>query len=140
MTTQRDSRFFQWFDAVTSEAADTLIGKTMATAGYVVTHTGGGCLAWEKAAEGCNWCVWICEEDSGLGTDESESATIFGAMLNHVETGDFINGPVKATLAECIAWGDAELADTLNGKHDAVAACRHRNDGRGRCIDCGAFL
>lgn len=137
---QRDtSQFWIWFDAQTSKAKETTIGQLMASVGFHVTHTGGGCLAWEKSTQGCPWSLWITDE-STLGTDRAESERCFGAMLIHDDNGDFVNGPQDATISECVTWGNEALAEKASEPDAPKAACQHRNDGRGRCIDCGAFL
>ncbi len=43
-----NKQFFEWFDNVRAEAYSTPIGSIMKIAGFGITHTGGGCLCWER--------------------------------------------------------------------------------------------
>lgn len=134
------SRFFAWFDGIKDEAKTTAAGQFMTERGFTVAHTGGGCLAWEKAKPETQWGIWISNEDSGLGLDlgaEFESKPEFGVMLQNTE-GDFVNGPYGVTIAECLTWAESALVDP-----DAMLAqenCKHRDNGRGICCDCGKPL
>lgn len=196
------ARFRTWFASVEADAAKSPHGAFMASRGYGIAHTGGGCLAWEKTKPETDWGVWITNEDAGLGLDLGDAFQIkpeFGAMLSHAESGEFTNGPYGATIADCLAWAERALADPdamrvetvladlaehdgailhwqVNGElaeqyrvalaagaikmeddcyvHPLASrsedgggfdmprpsACRHRDDGRGRCIDCGTFI
>lgn len=42
------STFFEWFDALDAEAAQTNDGKLFMGEGFVLHHTGGGCTAWRR--------------------------------------------------------------------------------------------
>jgi len=47
----------------------------------------------------------------------------------------------KATTDEAIAFALSEIAKVLVWSPDPlVSQCQHRDDGRGVCIDCAAFL
>lgn len=143
MNPPKNTRFFAWFDGVTAEADKTPAGQFMAGHGYTITHTGGGCLAWEKRLPGTDFAIWICDGDAGLGIEEHgdkfQVATDFGCMLTHHESGDYANGLGSVTVAECIAWGEAATAnpDQLVAQEQCS---KHRDNGRGICCDCGKVL
>jgi hypothetical protein len=105
------STFFEWFDGVTARAAQTPVGAFMASHGYTVTHTGGGCLAWEKTSG--NWSVWICENDAGLGDelgDKGLTESVFCCLLQDSEGEfQFDDGPQDSKLADVVAWADDAL-------------------------------
>jgi hypothetical protein len=63
--------FFAWFDNVEAEAGATEVGKIMAANGYTVSHTGGGCLCWERTLADGHY-LWICDLGNGLGTHPNE--------------------------------------------------------------------
>jgi hypothetical protein len=110
MTDSTRPTFWQWFDSRKAQALATDIGKFMASRGYDVTHTGGGCLAWEGLARN-HWQVWITDDDAGLGDDlpDWQASQTFCAMLCHDDSGEFITGPAEATLESCIAWGEKAM-------------------------------
>jgi len=45
-----------------------------------------------------------------------------------------------ATVEEVVEVRDLWRAVALLNSPEASTTCQHRDDGRGRCIDCGAFL
>jgi hypothetical protein len=59
------ARFWAWFDRASAEAKETELGKRMTAAGFTVTHTGGGCLAWERTFPDGRY-IWLCDEDQEL--------------------------------------------------------------------------
>lgn len=187
--TKPASKFFAWFDGVNAAAVASPIGQLLTPLGYTVGHTGGGCLAWQKKDEATGWCIMICDEENGLGTDIAKDAAEFLVGLHH-DDGDFVECGDALSLSDCVEWGTAALGhkivlkaladndgallywqypDQAQAKAaldncvikqvgellvhpDAVEVeagnaytmptpCKqHRDDGRGRCIDCGKFL
>ena len=124
------SRFHTWFDGVVAKAATTEIGKRMLADGYSVQHTGGGCLAWERQFADGRY-VYICDEGNGLG-DEMGELYLCGL---YDKDGDSIDVDAAQGLDKALDW--AREAEAIEAPKKA---CQHRDDGRGRCIDCGAFL
>jgi hypothetical protein len=110
MTDNERPTFWQWFDSRKAQAMATDIGKHMAARGFDVTHTGGGCLAWEGPSRD-HWQAWITDGDSSLGDDlpDWQAAQTFCAMLCHDDSGEFINGPTDATLEAALAWADKAM-------------------------------
>lgn len=136
------SKFFAWFNDIEREAAATPAGAFMASHGFTVAHTGGGCLAWSKRVDGKPWSVWVTDGDAGLGIEqglEFKSARDFGCMLIHDETGDDVSGPQETTIGACIDWAYGALSEP--DSRLAQSRCRqHRDNGRGICCDCGKPL
>lgn len=63
--------FWGWFDHVTEAAGSTAVGKIMTAHNYTVSHTGGGCLTWERMIDDKHY-LWICDEGNGLGESPDE--------------------------------------------------------------------
>jgi hypothetical protein len=193
------ARFWTWFDGVNANAKESPAGAFMAAQGYTIAHTGGGCLAWEKKLSAdSQWSVWIVDGDAGLGIEEHgdafQTATDFGCMLTHDESGEFVNGLQETTIGACMAWAERALANPGGIQNEMVlnelaendgailhwqvtdrerfaaalksgaikmeadcyvhplatrvsdsawempGPCKHRDNGRGICCDCGTVL
>lgn len=111
MTDATRPTFWQWFDSRKAQALATDIGKFMASRGYDVTHTGGGCLAWEGLSRD-HWQAWITDDDAGLGDDLSDwqASQTFCAMLCHDDSGEFVEGPAEVTIEAALAWAEDAMA------------------------------
>jgi hypothetical protein len=133
--------FFEWFDGVNAATFATPAGAFMKENGFAIAHTGGGCLAWSKAQG--DWELWIVDGDAGLGAEEHgdafQTAMDFSCQIQNKD-GDFIEGLSGTTIAECIDWGNAALADPDAAQKAFREACNHRDSGRGECVHCGKAL
>lgn len=109
------SRFFEWFDTLVVEAAQSDDGKLFMAAGFVLHHTGGGCTAWRRDI-GTGSSILIT--DSG-GTDHRLAASyaidpgrrdcwLIG--IHHDDESS--DGVEAATVAEAIATAQ-RLADGM---------------------------
>jgi hypothetical protein len=87
------------------------VGKLMAANGFTIDHTGGGCLAWQKA--GKDHFAWITRDGTDLGADVVDlNERVFDVGLYSQENGDeFVNPEELMTANEAIAWCDAALAN-----------------------------
>jgi hypothetical protein len=59
------SKWWIWFDGLRDAAIETDNGKRLHAAGFDLTHTGGGCTAWERAIVGTEYVLWITDGNSG---------------------------------------------------------------------------
>jgi hypothetical protein len=95
------SDFWKWFDKVSAEAAQSEVGKLMTAAGFTVTHTGGGCLAWERTLGGsAATYVWVTDDDSGLG-EKAEQLYLCGHYTNE---GDLLADHTASNLRAALDW------------------------------------
>lgn len=69
------SRFWAWFDAENIAAKASPIGQVFAAANpaWNVHHTGGGCMAWALETDDGQADILICDDDSSLGDERTES-------------------------------------------------------------------
>lgn len=95
---QSANRFFSWLEKVEAKAKRSRIGRLMAKEGYAVSHTGGGCLVWEKNLPNGHY-LWVCDLDQGLG-EKFREAYLVGC---YDADGDFDNNEV-ADLRAALAW------------------------------------
>jgi len=101
--------FWEWFDALPAKMAATGHGKMMLESGWKIAHTGGGCLCWEKVAEGDYAAyVWICDESNGLG-DTVDEPYLVG--LYDPDGEPYINGPDNLDLTAAPSLADTWLKD-----------------------------
>jgi hypothetical protein len=92
--------FHEWFNATRAAALATPVGVRLASLGFDLQHTGGGCLAWELPRG--NDAVWIA--DDGCGIESASEALEWGATLIVGEGDDFISGPQDVNLETAIEW------------------------------------
>jgi hypothetical protein len=101
--------FWGWFDALPAKMAATEHGRIMLDAGWKIAHTGGGCLCWEKVAEGDYAAyVWICDEGNGLGNTADEPYLV---GLYAPDGEPYINGPDNLNLTAARSLADEWLKD-----------------------------
>lgn len=112
------------------------IAQIMNQAGYHVAHTGGCCKAWEKVLPNGGY-LWICDESNDLG-DKIAEPFLVGFYDSEGDTVADNGCEPCPDLNAALRWADATLATM--GDKGASPRCQHRDDGRGRCIDCNAFL
>lgn len=82
------STFWKWFDATRAAAMETETGKRMALDGFELTHTGGGCTAWEKPIKGTDYSLFIASESSHE-IDLADPDAVWAVMVEHNKTGDY---------------------------------------------------
>lgn len=104
--TEARPTFWQWFDGIVEAAPETTIGSIMVAAGYEVTHTGGGCLAWRKEAPNGGYAL-ICDEGNGLG-DKLAETYLTGFYDVEGEFKDEDQGCVE-TLRDALIWCDQRI-------------------------------
>jgi hypothetical protein len=104
--------FWNWLNTVTTEALATDVGQRMQAEGFTVTHTGGGCLAWERTLSHGRY-VWITDDDAGLGVDGQSEYFAVGA---YDAEGNFKDDEQNSflTLDEALAAA-RELATKVDG-------------------------
>jgi hypothetical protein len=104
--------FWGWFDTKVATAKASPVGKIMTAQGWEISHTGGGCLAWEKTTD--NAYVWICDQDQGLGDDASDPETVdwlVGVYSVNIDSSRYSTGDdVRGTNAALVK-AEAMLAN-----------------------------
>lgn len=84
------STFWDWFDATREAALATETGKRMALDGFGLTHTGGGCTAWQKEIAGTEFFILISSE-SGHEIELADPDAVWAVMVEHKENGNYTN-------------------------------------------------
>ena len=91
---------------------DTALMRRMQLAGFTVQHTGGGCMAWERATEDDGY-IWITDgSGTGLGTWSARSKLDW-LVGRYSKDGDWINIEDSMTLFLAL-----ELANELRAPAD----------------------
>jgi hypothetical protein len=90
------SKFWEWFDATAKAAGETFDGKMFIADGFELSHTGGGCTAWEKPIAGTPWVLTIVSDDSShiLELDYPESQWLL--MVQHSEGCAYSNATLES--------------------------------------------
>jgi len=65
MVMAMSDKFWTWFDAMRDAAIATEDGKLFHAAGFDLTHTGGGCTAWERVIPDTPYVLWITNSNAG---------------------------------------------------------------------------
>jgi hypothetical protein len=102
-------RWFKWFDSACAEAKKSPVGKFLTRRHWEVTHTGGGCMAWEQVAPDGEFYVWITDDDAGLGEDRKDLKASWCVGLYHRESG-WVCHEVKG-INKAVRWCEEALAD-----------------------------
>lgn len=95
------------------------IGKVFTARGWVLQHTGGGCLAWEKMTEGKRHYAWITVDDEVQSSDES------GFDVADAEATPWTCG-IYALDEEGSLDDTTEVYKTITGLGAAIAWCELR--------------
>jgi len=127
---EASKRWHSWWDGVVAAANATPEGIAFTKGNFQLTHTGGGCTAWEREVGDTGWRVLITDSE-GLGhkleANAAEDETIpdywlIGGQHDDDETGT--ECLKAATAEEALAAADrvhAELAFTAAiGKNGAT--------------------
>lgn len=87
--------------------------------GYSLYHTGGGCMAWEKAVEAGR--IWITNEDAGIDGDPAEPIWIACRYLEDEHRDDigWVFTDPSTTLPNALRIADS-LEKPEPGQEEAV--------------------
>ena len=106
------SKWWAWFDSVCDKAATTDDGKRFLAAGFTVTHTGGGCTAWERLIPGTDKAIMIT--DGNLGHNLTQEAIDYFGEMWTVGACSTENGSYAEYFRETAILSEAlRLADGL---------------------------
>ena len=93
--------FSDWLNRVCVEAYATPEGQALTSAGFVVFHTGGGCLAWRKPLE--NGGEILITDDEGFGLPVNGDGTV-GIGVYDADGQATAEYPQFASVAEAVAF------------------------------------
>ena len=122
LTMADTSKFWAWFDATRDAAIVTEDGKVFHAAGFDLTHTGGGCTAWQRAIDGTPWLIWIATDDAGhsLSRDELEAGGSWFTWVMHSEDSS-VSQAIESTSAYAAALIGDNMADIVKaGRIDTL--------------------
>ena len=120
------ARFFDWLENVHDKAPQSPVGKIMTANNYSISHTGGGCLAWELTIDDSHY-LWICDLGNGLG-DSVDEHYLVGC---YNADGDFDNAECKG-IRNALRWCAKRHADpdkyiaAYQARESRVFAARER--------------
>jgi hypothetical protein len=122
MANHDTSRFWAWFDATRNAAIQTDDGRKFHAAGFDLTHTGGGCTAWERAIPGTDWLIWIATSEAGheLTPADIEAGDDFGAWIVHKEESHHSRAQNANTVEGVLKIADEMAATVQRGEIDSL--------------------
>lgn len=114
MSNHDTSRFWAWFNATRDAAIATDDGRKFHAAGFDLTHTGGGCTAWERRIDGTPWTIWIATGDAGhtLTAEDIAAGDNWGAWIIHDTDGHHSNALNSETVEGILQIAD-NMAETV---------------------------
>lgn len=113
--------WWQWFDNLALDAAETEDGKAFVAAGFSLYHTGGGCTAWSREIPDTGGCeILITNGDSGHLRDDPDDDYWVGGYNADGEGFEDLSGDGFKTAALAIANAD-EIANAIKQGHGVVA-------------------
>jgi hypothetical protein len=105
-------RWFDWFDTICAKAKASPVGKILTARGFAISHTGGGCLAWEKST--ATHYAWITGEDGvSLEDDATDPSTIEFIVGLYDQDGEIDEGDNPTIIGAVAAadWCDRALTE-----------------------------
>jgi len=122
MSDHDTSRFWKWFDATRDAAIATEDGRKFHAAGFDLTHTGGGCTAWQRAIDGTDWLIWIATSEAGheLNPADIEAGDDFGAWIVHKEDSPHSLAKRSNTVEGILSIADEMAATVQRGEIDSL--------------------
>lgn len=103
-------RFFTAFDSAVQKGLRSPVGKILFPNGWSVSHTGGGCLAWEKSSDNGKFSALITFNGVELGERIRKPEKASFDVGLYPDEGGFVNHSVIGVKA-AMAWCDAALSN-----------------------------
>lgn len=105
--------WWQWFDNLALDAAESEDGKAFVAAGFSLYHTGGGCTAWQREIPDTGGCeVLITNGNSGHLREDPDDDYWIGGYNADGEGIEDVSGDACKTAALAIANAD-EIANAI---------------------------
>lgn len=107
--------FFRWFDTVSETAFKSKVGQLLVAHGFSTQHTGGGCLAWERAsADEKLSCLITTDDGTDLGDDIEDIESALWLVGFYDADGESLDDPYGMAkevvgLTAAIAYAESRL-------------------------------